>query len=368
MAVPVARRNLFAEKGRFAISVAGVAFAVLLILIVLALYRGYSRTGQTFKQLPGDLWVVQHGTADPFHSLSLLDGERIDSVREVSGVAAAIPVLSRQMKFGAGGEEAAARFMALDVPETAGLSAEVRRDYLPAAGRVIIDRTLSRKTGLRAGDALTIGTERFVIDRVRPAGGESTQQFVFMQFDDAQRAFGVHDLVNYVMVIVSPDADESAVSREIVGNDPRVSVFTEDGFARSIRKELDETFLPVIAILVAIGFVVGAAVVGLTVYTATIERTREFGVMKAVGGSAGFIYRIVLSQSMMLTASGFAVGLIGAWSVAQLATRAVPEFTTEFQPRDVGAVLIATAFMAVLASLAPVRRINGIDPAMVFRA
>jgi hypothetical protein len=67
MTVPLARRNLFSEKARFAISVAGVGFAVLLILIVLALYRGFSRSGQTFKDLPGDLWVVQQGTTDPFH-------------------------------------------------------------------------------------------------------------------------------------------------------------------------------------------------------------------------------------------------------------------------------------------------------------
>jgi len=76
--VPVARRNLFAEKGRFAISVAGVAFAVLLILIVLALYRGFNRTGQTFRDLPGELWVVQRGTSDPFHSVSLIERAQLD--------------------------------------------------------------------------------------------------------------------------------------------------------------------------------------------------------------------------------------------------------------------------------------------------
>jgi putative ABC transport system permease protein len=58
--VPVARRNLFAEKTRLAISVAGVAFAVRLILIVVALYRGWSSVGGIIEELPGDLWVVQY--------------------------------------------------------------------------------------------------------------------------------------------------------------------------------------------------------------------------------------------------------------------------------------------------------------------
>jgi hypothetical protein len=51
--VPVARKNLFAEKGRFAMSVGGVAFAVLLILIVVSLYRGWSSTGSIYVRLPG---------------------------------------------------------------------------------------------------------------------------------------------------------------------------------------------------------------------------------------------------------------------------------------------------------------------------
>jgi len=46
-------------------------------------------------------------------------------------------------------------------------------------------------------------------------------------------------------------------------------------------------------------------------------------VMKAVGGSPGFLYRIVLSQSAMLTAAGFVLGLGAAWGVAQLAAEAV---------------------------------------------
>jgi putative ABC transport system permease protein len=109
-------------------------------------------------------------------------------------------------------------------------------------------------------------------------------------------------------------------------------------------------------------------VVGLTIYTATIERSREFGVMKAVGGSAGFLYRIVLSQSSMLTAGGFVVGLLAAWSVAQLVRELVPDFVTIFRAQDVVAVFGGTVLMALAASFVPVRRINSIDPAMVFKA
>src|SRR3989304_2169467 len=111
--VPVARRNLLSEKGRFAVSVAGVAFAVLLILIVLALYRGWSQSGATFEELGGQLWTVQQGTSDPFHSVSLVERPDAEALADTDGVALVDPVLSRQMSFEAGGAEETVRLMAL---------------------------------------------------------------------------------------------------------------------------------------------------------------------------------------------------------------------------------------------------------------
>jgi putative ABC transport system permease protein len=367
MSVPVARRNLFAEKGRFAISVAGVAFAVLLILIVLALYRGFSRSGQTFRELPGQLWIVQQGTTDPFHSISLVERNELQSAAEVDGITAVVPVLSRTMEFDVDGKTESGRLIGLDVGSLP-VSDETSKRFLPERGAIVIDKTLSRKTGLSAGDEATFNHTNLRVDHVEPASAEAFTPFVFLNYDDARVIFGRADFVSYGMVVLSPGADPNDVAQAIESQNGGVTVFTNDEFATSIRKEIDESFLPIITVLLAIGFVVGAAVVGLTIYTATIERAREFGVMKAVGGSAGFLYRIVLSQSSMLTAAGFVVGLIAAWSVAQLVQEAVPDFVTLFRFQDIVAVFAGTVIMALVASFVPVRRINSIDPAIVFRA
>jgi putative ABC transport system permease protein len=365
--VPVARRNLFAEKGRFAISVAGVAFAVLLILIVLALYRGFSHTGETFQKLPGDFWVVQEGTTDPFHSSSLISRAQLEPVAAVDGVAAVVPVLSRQMGFDADGEETSARLLSLDLPSSVSVPEDIRARYLPPEGTVVVDETLARKSGLGDGDAVTLGGTTLTVER-SGVRGEAFSPFAFVSFADAQRIFGVEGIVNYGMVVLEGGADRARVQDAVRAAAPDLRVYTTDAFATAVRKEIDESFLPIITVLLGIGFVVGAAVVGLTIYTATIERSREFGVMKAVGGSPGFLYRVVLSQSAMLTAAGFIVGLAAALLVARLAEQLVPDFVTDFQPTDVAGVLLAAGGMAVVASFLPVRRISGIDPASVFRA
>lgn len=366
--VPVARRNLFAEKARFAISVAGVAFAVLLILIVVALYRGWSRSGEVFEELPGQLWVVQAGTSDPFHSVSLLTEEDVASAAAVPGVEAAVPVLSRQMNIEIDGEEESVRMLALAVPEGVDFPPDFAESYAPPPGEIIIEKILSRQTGLGEGDVVDIQGVELRVGRVRPKGGDVISQFAFLNFEDARTIFGVHGIVTYTMLILREDASVDEVAELVAAADSHVQVYTSSEFARAVRKEIDETFIPVIAILVAIGFIVGAAVVGLTIYTATIERAREFGVMKAVGASPAFLYRIVLSQSGILVAAGFVTGVLAAMGTARIAEQIVPEFATDFQLRDIMGVLAAAAAMSLVASFVPVRRINSIDPAVVFRA
>jgi putative ABC transport system permease protein len=368
MTVPVARRNLFAEKARFAISVSGVALAVMLILIVLALYRGWSQTGGIFQQLPGQLWMVQRGTTDPFHSSSLVQVSELQELSAADGVTAVVPVLSRQMNFTAGDSEEEVRLMALDFPAGSPVPSDVRERFLPEKGTIIIESTLSRKTGLDEGDKADFGPLSLTVGKVQPRSTEVLSPFGFVNFQDAETIFGVADVVNYGMVVVDPNASVPEVAGSIQAENPDLQVFSSEQFAKAIRKEIDESFLPIIAILVGIGFIVGAAVVGLTIYTATIERSKEFGVMKAVGGSPGFLYRVVLAQSAMLTTAGFLAGLGAALAASRIASQLVVEFATEFEVRDLGFVLAITLAMAVVASLVPVQRINSIDPAMVFKA
>jgi putative ABC transport system permease protein len=355
------------EKGRFAISVLGVAFAVLLILIVVALYRGWSRTGAVFEQLPGQLWVVQQGTSDPFHSASLLTPEQLQRTADVPGVETVVPVLQRQMTFTVNGGEEQARLMALKIPLSFPLEPELRRQFLPSAGQVVIDTTFSRQSGLDKGDSVQINGVDLTVADVRSPGGDVFSEFAFVSFADAERIFGVGDVVTYGMVVLAPGSD-TAAAKAAIEQSTGQKVYTAEEFAHAVRKMIDQTFIPIILILVAIGFVVGAAVVGLTIYTATIERSRDFGVMKAVGASPGFLYRIVLSQAAMLTGAGFVVGLIASLVTADIAARAVPKFATDFQIADLAAVLAASVIMGVVASFLPVRRIVRIDPAMVFRA
>lgn len=71
--ISLARKNLLREKLRFLISVGGVAFSVMLILVLLGLYRGWNeKLGRYIEGVDADVWVLQKGASDMFHSTSIV--------------------------------------------------------------------------------------------------------------------------------------------------------------------------------------------------------------------------------------------------------------------------------------------------------
>jgi putative ABC transport system permease protein len=364
--VPVARRNLLAEKGRVAMSVAGVALAVILILIVVSLYRGWSSTGSVYSKLPGDLWIAQTGTIDPYHSTSLLPADRVAALARIDGVTAVMPVYSRHLAVQTGHGRTNVYGLAIARPGQLPLLG-ASSPYFPAPGHIVIDRVLADRAGVEPGGKIDVLGRKLVVDRLT-SGGNSIVEFAFLNPADARPLLGEPGRVSYYVLATAPGADLGSVERAAVAAVPNSEAHTSADFASAFGRLVSSGFLSVVEVLVGIGFVVGGAVIALTTYTATVEKARDFGVLKAVGAPDAFVYRIVVQQSLLVGLAGSVLGILTAAAAAALITRWVPEFVTDLRAADVLVVFGAAVAMSLAASFVPVRRINRIDPAMVFRA
>lgn len=377
--VPIARRNLLAERTRFAVAVGGVAFAVFLIVLIQSLFLGYRESaGAMIEHLPFQLWVVQDGTFDLYRSTSILPGEYGDGVEDVEGVANAERILGRQVLLDVDGKNEREFFLAFEEGAgrpvvTAGLPSDGAPDAVPAAprdhpamGEVIVSGELARSANIGIGDSLSLGERRLTVSSTND-DGPSYRGFSYLNFNDARELFGLGESVNYISVALDDGADATAVARTIEETTPGVDVLTRDEFADRSRSEID-VFTPVLAVVLSIGFVVGAAVISLTIYTSTIEKARDFGVLKALGASRWYLYRIVTAQSFAIGFLGFAAGVPLAIGVSRLVTSIVPEFVTLFVPEAILGVLAVVLLMSFVSALLPAHRISRIDPAMVFRA
>jgi putative ABC transport system permease protein len=348
-------------------SFAGVALSVLLVLIVLSLYRGWSRTGSVYLDLPGSVWIAQEGTTDPFHSTSLLPAGRAAAVGRVPGVLAVLPVYSRHIAFTvASGTRVDAYAMAVTAPT--GLPVpESARKYLPAPGHIVIDHILADEAHVRPGGRIDVLGRSLVVDRLL-TGGNKIVQFAFLNPLDGKILLGETGQVSYFLLVTAPGTDAVAVGATAARAVPGAEAHTSADFAGSFRRLVSTGFLTVVEVLVGIGIVVGGAVVALTIYTATLEKARDYGVLKAIGANDAYLYRVVVWQSLAIGLAGSILGIAASVLAARLIGRAVPEFVTELRVGDAAVVFGGAMVTAALAAAIPVRRIARIDPAMVFRA
>jgi putative ABC transport system permease protein len=105
----------------------------------------------------------------------------------------------------------------------------------------------------------------------------------------------------------------------------------------------------------------------LTVYTATLARRAEYGVIKALGARKGYLYQVVLAQALLSVTFGFAVGLALTLAISAIIPRLGLSMVLVVSGASLLKVGGVSLVIAGMAAILPIRQIAGLDPAMVFR-
>ncbi len=366
----VAWKNLVRERTRFSLSVGGVAFAVVLILILRGLYWGIAEEATAFiHTTPADLWVTQAGApADFIQSMTIQPAPRRAAIAAVDGVDAVVPLLSRPVAFRANGKDTDIFLLGAEAGDAMGWPpAAVSQKLVPGPGQIVVDRVFAKNSGVRRGDVLHIQGHRLEVAGVVTGGNALVYQFGWANLSDVTRIADAGGTVSYFLVRTTGTAPE-AVSRRIVREVPGTQVLTAADFATKNSAILREGFLPVLWVLVLIAIAVGTAVIGLIIYTATVEKSREYGVLKAIGFSNRRLYKVVFQQSLLAATAGFAVGAVLSVVLGPAIERVVPVFVTQIRWGDILFAGTGALAMAVVASFIPARPVTRLDPAEVFRA
>lgn len=366
--ISLASKNIFHEKVRLLISVGGVAFAVLLIVILLGLYRGWSETlSEYIEAVNADVWVMQDGSIDMSHSISILPNNTADMVRAIDGVNDVNVIVGNRITFDINGEEVTSRVVGFDtVEKVGGPAAMIEGEAIPSDQEIIIDEIVWNNYGVTVGDTITINDTDFTVSGVASGGPLFQQSYV--RIEDAKELFHMQDYINFIMVDVEQGAVAAKVMERIEEQINGVDAQTSEEFATNNEREIMDKFLPIIFVLVFIGFIVGVMIISLTIYTATIERAGEYGVLKAIGSSNSYLYRVVLVQAAIAGGLGYACGAVLAVVSGTLIKRVEPLFVTLFTWQDLLTVAGVVLGMVLVAGYVPVRRIVSIDPAEVFKA
>lgn len=381
MSLSVARRNLFRQKTRLAISAGGVSFAITLMLLVFGLYSAWStQAAEYIRSVLSDIWVAQGGTpGDFFHSVSLMPVTTKDALGRVSGVREVQPFIGRQVLFRRNGIDS--HFFLVGVDQSRPLAAppNVEGKRVPGPGELVVDKVFARMRGVKLGESLTVKGERLQVVGLSSGTNAVVSQYAFtdmatavrvLQADIAQYAPDLaqfaDSITNYMLVRTDGRAESvvGAIRRQVPGLKP----MTSEAFVEANLADLKEGFLPILFVLVLISFAIGTAIIGLTIYTATIEKAREYGVLKAIGFTNRRLFRVVAEQSLVTTVIGFAGGIVLVVIVSRLLGLALPLYAARLTVPTLAGVFAASLAMGAVSALVPARPIAAIDPAEVFRA
>ena len=375
----VARKNLFSERTRLAIAVGGIALSVFLISLLLALFRGWDeKVGKFVEDSNVDVWVGAVGTKDFMRAASLvpLEGsEDFDSHIWVKEWAPVIvrPMVGVKVKFprepDKPGQELDLQFIGYDAQTGLGGPIKiVKGKEAPGPGEVIIDKALSSRYDIDLDDVISAGGREWTVVGVSEGGDFVASQTVFVSLEQAQETLQMEGQATFIVFDLFETIDHEKFAADIATVAPGAVGFTRDQFAANTREVILGDVLPILTMVLALAFVVGLAVSGLTIYTATIEKSREYGILKAVGFKNSYLYRLVFEQSMVTGELGFTIGIGLTLLFGPLFGDRVPQFVTLVRWQDVLAVFGATVLMSLFAGYVPVRRLAAIDPVAVFRA
>jgi len=372
--VSLARKNLLHDRLRFVITVAGVAFAVTLVFLQVGLFMGLlAKATVTIENAAADIWVTSKRTpnVDFAHTFPETNVLR---VRGVPGVERADNLLIQFMniQLPSGAEEgclvyALDDFSSWNLPwNSAG--AELR--VLKRGQFIFMDRSAERRFGpFEVGQYREILGRRFrIVGTTTGAASFTTAPIVFMDYGNAQELLQtLQGKTHYVLVRLAPGADPKAVKAEIARRLPYNDVYTRSEWAgRSRSYWVVSTGLGMnMGVTVFLGILVGIVIVAQTLYTSAVEHIKEFGTVKAIGGSNLAIYRILGEQALIAAVIGFALGAV--LSYAARPAMAQLHLNVLISPGFAAVVFLGTLLMCLGAALFSFRRVAGIDPALVFR-
>lgn len=370
----LAWRNLAAERLRFAATLAGVAFAVMLMGAQLGLLLSFARAASTLiDHADADLWVTQIGT----RSVDLaagLDLSRRHLALAVPGVAAVDPYMV-QFAFWRrpdGGKESVI-VTGFDPASGRGGPWNLIEGELPhllQPDSVIVDRLFLDKLGVRGvGDVAEINNRRARIVGITEGIRTFTQSpYVFTTHAQAQHyTLFSPEQTTYLLVRLAPGADRETVRKALAARLQPAQVWTREAFAAQSQRYWLLTTGAGSALLLAalLGMVVGVVIVGQTLFAITVDRLREYATWRALGASRNELIRVILAQAGIAAGGGYLFGVLAVLGLALLQREATAAIAVS--PALLALLALLTLVMCFLGALIALARLLRLDPCEVFR-
>ncbi len=202
------------------------------------------------------------------------------------------------------------------------------------------------------------------------AGGQTVQ----MSLQTMAAVYGVHTDSQIVVKASSPSARgalERSVSALLARDYPGLEAQSAAAFKRSTTDAINQQFGFFNAI-VAIAVVVGVLGIINTLSMSVIERTREIGVLRALGASRWRVRRTMANESLLISLAGTLAGILAGVGIAivwvlSMRSTTFPGLSLNLPLSLLGTIAVLGVVIGVIAAILPARRAARLEPLTAIR-
>lgn len=355
--VPLGRRVLFGDVRQGALSVAGVAAALLLVLVLDAVLAGaLERVTYYLRTSPADVFVSQGGVRTMHMSASTLPTDTASRAAAVPDAAWAAPIAFTSGALGSPSGRQLTYLVGYDTSSGRGGPRTLVAGRPPGPGEAVLDELVADDLGLTIGaDATVLGTP-VRVSGLTSGGTSITNTTVFVSLDQFAAMRGA--TVSYVLVGAVDGTSAARLAAQVAAALPGTTVQTRAQFVAAEASIVSS---------MSADLLIALSVVALGLLTSTLARLRDYAVLKAVGARTAELVGTVTSQVLwtvglaLVLATGLA--LVLAWLVPVLS----PTVQLSVTPDSVLTTGLGALTAGLIAALLPLLRLARVDPAAAFR-
>ncbi len=372
--VGLALRMLFDAPVKSLGTLIGVVVSVFLMAQQLSLLTGILGRVTSFVSSTGvDVWITSLAT-ESSDATDSIPASKVGAAAATPGVAWAAPIVQGVGKVTRpDGVREFVKVMGVEAPRYAGLPRSLAPGTTPASlrasGRILLNwNDRPSFASAEPGDRIEIdGKAAAVAGFFQGMDPHSPYYYVFANIDDARGLTDYpQDRVTYVAVGLTPGERAGDVKARLEARIPNVLVKT-----RAELSAMEERYFLVrspVGLVFGMGSLVaafiGAAIVAVTLYSTAIDRARDYGTLKAIGARRRDILLLLLVQAWIFAATGTLLGMAAFY----LVRHHYPGLPMVAPPRLVLGIAAAALVSCTVASVAAIRRVLQLDPALVFRS
>lgn len=322
----LAAKNLLRRRGRTILTVLGVAIAITVLFSLLSLNSGYEKElNKEVNSMGVHILAVPKGC--PYEAASLvmhggvipkyLSAYDLNNVSKIEGIDLATPMLMHQFigKDASTGQDTPHVVFGIEIDDI-----RILKPWWSVRGRfftenetnvMLVGSGLAENQNYSVGSVMPAGPlKNFTIVGILDRTGDQDDQFHFVPLAEAQRVFRKEGKITTIAVKVDEVGKISKVSEQME-RIPDIQVVTMTQIMGTIMN-LAGSARSLLLTVIAIALIISAFGIINTLLMSVNERTKEFGMMKAIGASGLDIGKMVLAETVFITISGGIIGTIAA--------------------------------------------------------